>query len=71
MGIPMGIPIPTAESTAAVGTEFLSPYGLTHPIPIPIPMGIPMGIPIPTADLHFTALFGLVCVEFNAPLDTV
>jgi len=26
MGISMGIPIPTAESRAAVGTEFLSPY---------------------------------------------
>ena len=26
MGIPMGIPIPTAESRAAVGTEFLPPY---------------------------------------------
>ena len=26
MGIAMGIPIPTAESRAAVGTELLSPY---------------------------------------------
>ena len=33
MKIPMGIPMSTAESRAAVGTEFLSPYP-----PIPIPM---------------------------------
>jgi len=51
MVIPMGILIPAAESKAAVGTEFLSPYP-----PIPIPMGIPMRIPIPTADLLSIAI---------------
>ena len=35
VGIPTGIPILTAESRAAVETEFLSPYP---------PMGIPMGM---------------------------
>ena len=31
--IPMGIPIPAAESRAAVGTEFLSPYPWGFPYP--------------------------------------
>ena len=46
MGIPMGIPIPTAALGLPWGLNF-NPH--THPIPIP--MGIPMGIPIPTAAL--------------------
>jgi len=60
--IPMGIPIPTAESRVAVGTEFLSPYPpQTHTNEDPhthgrvqgcrgdgisIPIPIPMGIPM-------------------------
>ena len=57
----MGIPIPTAESRAAVGTEFLSPYPPhTHtrgnPDGDPHTNGRPGEFPSPPSPPHLSSL---------------